>query len=116
MRVEVRRTADPLLKCGQPFAGFENHRNNQPAWLKPGTFNPRSSMDFLTLINFTFRQVRGVSHADAALKAATRLATDGGIALGETATVYVNNAQGQARTIRVTPTGQSFRPSQVAAA
>ena len=73
-------------------------------------------MNFRTLINFTFRSVRGVSHADAALKAATRLATDGGLALGKTVTVYVNNAQGQVQTIRVTPTGRSFRPSQVAAA
>ena len=69
-------------------------------------------MDFLTLINFTFREVRGVSHADAALKAATRLATDG----GKTAAVFVVDAQDRARTIRVTPTGQSFRPSQVVAA
>ena len=84
--------------------------------VKPGTLNPRSSMDFLTLINFTFREVRGVSHADAALKAATRLATDGGITLGKTATVFVVDAQDRARTIRVTPTGQSFRPSQVVAA
>jgi hypothetical protein len=68
----------------------------------------------------TIYNCRGVSPADAALRCCTRLASNGTIAHGEPITVRVFIGKSWDITghkdITVTPTGQSFRPSQVAAA